>query len=649
MNYNCNAYLSIAKGRVFLFFTLLISLSALGQTRPIDSLLQKLSETKSDSSRVHILERLSYEYLYYKPDSALVYIDEALELSKKNEYQLGLAKTYNRKGTYYIVKSQYPQAIEEFQKALPYYKQIADSTGISESLGNLGVLDFYLRDYDEALYNFQEAIKYLDTVAQFETYTKYLSNLSGVYREKKQLDSALYYARRSLSYSEKLDDKRLLSVSYFNLGTAYYFLKDYDKAISNLDEAIKLDRIPVQFSILAKSYKSLSYTILGNKNKAAAELEGLEQKALAINDQYVTLRFYEAKQKLLETEGRIAEALEYAQKYIKLNDEIHNREQINILQNIKVKYATEERIYENRLLNQEADLRNLQLQNQRYAIWAVAILVFLFLILFLILYQLYSYKSDANKKLKEKQEILNKNNRSLELINTQKDNLFSIVAHDVRSPISSILSSTQFLNSHFEEFTIEEIRHLAKGLEDQAETLNSLIQGVLVWAKSQMNGFDFHIQEVKVDELISGTLKAEETALKRKNLQIFQKIEKDRIIQTDYQVLQVIARNFLSNAIKFTPVGGSITFELLEKANFYHFRVTDTGRGMTSEEIKKVLVDQKRYSIKGTENEPGNGIGLILCQEIATKIGGRLEVESSPGEGSTFVYVFPKNYQPEKN
>ena len=648
MNFNCNAYHRIAKWKVFLFFPLVLSFFVSGQKRPIDSLFKKLSQTKSDSIRVHILERLGYEYLYYKPDSALVYIDEALELSKKNEYELGLAKAHNRKGTYYIVKSQYPQAIEEFQKALPFYKKIGDSTGISESLGNLGILDFYLRDYDEALENFQQAITYLDTVGQFETYTKYLANLSGVHREKKQLDSALYYARRSLDYSQKLNDKRLLSVSYFNLGTANYFLKDYIRAIDNLDKAIELDRIPVQFSILAKSYKSLSHTILGNKQLAAAALEGLEEQALPINDQYVTLRLYEAKQKYLESEGRIAEAFEYAQKYIKLNDEIHNREQITIFQNIKVKYATEERILENRLLHQEANLQSLQLQNQRYAIWAVAILVFLLLIMFLVLYHMYSYKSEANKMLKEKQEILNKNNRSLELINTQKDNLFSIVAHDVRSPISSILSSTQFLNSHFEEFTIEEIRHLAKGLEDQAETLNSLIQGVLVWAKSQMNGFDFHIQEVKVGELISGTLKAEETALKRKKLQIFEKIEKDKIIQTDYQVLQVIARNFLSNAIKFTQVGGSITFELIEKANFHHFRVTDTGRGMTSAEIKKVLIDQKRFSIKGTEDEPGNGIGLILCQEIAVKIGGRIEIESTPGVGSTFVFVFPKPAQAGK-
>ena len=632
------------KKRVYLFLLFFIALQLQGQVHPIDSLKSELGRTKVDSLRVHLLEKLSYEYLYYKPDSALVYLDEALELALKNNYEYGLAKVYNRKGTYFVVRSQYPEAIQEFQKALPYYKKIGDSTGISESLGNLGVLDFYLRDYDEALQNFQTAITYLDTVSQVETYGKYLSNLSGVFREKKMFDSALSYARRSIAYSDQIDDKRLLSVAYFNLGTAYYFLEDYEKAIAGLDTALNIDRIPVQFKILAKSYKCLSYLAFEDIDRASTQLENLEEQALKINDQYVILVLYEAKQKLLEAQGRIREALLYAEKYIKLNNEIHNREQTNILQNIKVKYETEERAFENLLLHQEANLNALQIQNQRYVIWAIAVMIFLFLIMFLILYRMYSYKSDANKMLKEKQEILNKNNKSLELINSQKDNLFSIVAHDVRSPISSILSSTQFLNSHFSEFSTDEIRQLAKELEDQAETLNSLIQGVLVWAKSQMNGFNFHIQEIKLGELISGTLKAEETAIKRKNLQIIQNIGKDQVIQTDYQVLQVIARNFLSNAVKFTPVGGRITFRLIEKANNYHFQVTDTGRGMTPEEIKNVLVDQKRYSIKGTENETGNGIGLILCHEIATKIGGRLEVKSSLGEGSTFSFIFPKNH-----
>jgi len=631
-----------------LFFTLILSLSVRGQTRPIDSLKQKLVQAKSDSSKVHLLERLGYEYLYYKPDSALVYIDQAIEISTKSAYELGLAKAYNRKGTYYIVKSKYPKAIEEFQKALPYYKKEGDSTGISESLGNIGVLDFYLRDYDEALGNFKEAIAYLDTVAKVETYTKYLANLSGVFREKNALDSALYYADRALNYSEKLNDKRLLSVSYFNLGTAYYFLEDYTKAIYYLDEAINLDRIPVQFSILAKTYRSLSYTVLGRTKDAEYELEGLEEKALAIKDQYVILRFYEAKQKVLEAQGRIAEALKYAQLYIALNDEIHNREQTNILQNIKVKYETEERIYENKLLQQEANLQSLQLQNQRYAIWAVAILIFLLLILFLILFQMYSYKSRANKMLKEKQQVLNRNNRSLELINTQKDNLFSIVAHDVRSPIASILSSTQFLNSHFEEFDTEEFKHLLRQLEDQAETLNNLILGVLVWAKSQMNGYNFHIQETKFADFLIDTLKVEEEAIKRKNLQIISEIPKEQIIKTDYQVLQVIVRNFLSNAVKFTPLGGKISISLEENNEFYHIGVTDTGRGMSPEEIKKVLIDQNRYSIKGTENEPGNGIGLILCQEIAEKIGGHIQVESTPGLGSTFIFIFPKYIHTDK-
>ncbi len=613
------------------------------QTKAIDSLKKSFQNASNDSLRVDLLEKIGYEYLYFKPDSALYYIDKSYDLSQEINYKLGTAKAYNRKGTYYVVHSKYTQAIEEFQKAIQLYRDLNNELGLSESYGNLGVLDFYLRDYDSALENFSKAIVYLDTLNQEHTYTKYITNLSGVHREKKNLDSALYYAQKSLDNSLGLNDQRLLAVAYFNLGTAQYYLKNYELAVESLEESLARETIPLQFRILARSYKSLSHTELKELTAAEKELNDLEVQALDTKDQYVILRFYEAKQELLDAQNRNGEALDYAKRYISLNNEIHNREQTNILQNIKIKYETEEQIYENRLLRNEADMQNMQLRNQRYAIWAVAILTFLLLILIIILYRMYNLKSEKNRILRENQEVLNKNNRSLELINTQKDNLFSIVAHDVRSPIASILNSTAFLNSNFTSFSSEEIKYLLEQLHNQTHTLHNLIEGVLVWAKSQMNGFNFQPQEIQIDELVTEIIKTEELAIERKKLQILKNENLNQMVVSDKQVMQVIMRNFLTNAIKFTPAGGTIHFEFNSDNGQHRISVKDTGIGMSREDIRKVMEDPQRYSIKGTEDEPGNGIGLILCKEIALKTGGRIEVNSTPGAGSSFTYVFPQS------
>ena len=619
--------------------------SVLAQTKNIDSLKIQLQQTQDDSLRVSLLEKISYEFLYFKPDSSRFYIDQSLKLATKNNYDRGIALAHNRKGTYYVITSKYKQAIEEFMKALPYYKKLQDTVGLSETYGNLGGLDFYLKDYDSSLKNFHRAIVYTDTTAHLNTYAKFIANLSGVYREKKMIDSAFYYAKHAVMLSRKANDNRLLSVSYFNLGTARYFLKDYQEAINNLEHSIRLEGIPVQFKILAKSYKALSYLALNSSANASRELKGLEEEALLLNDQYVILRLYEAKQKLLEYKNNKEDALSYAKKYIALNNEIHNREQTDILQNIKEKFKSEERLYENQILHQEANMQALRIKNQRYAIWAVAVLTFLLLILVLILYQMYSYKSKTNQILKYKQAVLNKNNRSLEAINHQKDNLFSIISHDVRSPVAAILSSIQFLNENLERFSAEELEELLDELEKQTGTLYELIESVLLWAKSQMNGFNFHIEAVHVHEVLNQVLEAEKFMAERKRLSIISNIQEGFFVQTDQQVLQVILRNLFSNALKFTPTGGTITFDLKEDATHYLISVADTGIGMSPREMEKVMKGEERFTVKGTDNEPGNGIGLILCQEIARRVGGAIEVESKPGVGSTFTIILPKKLE----
>ena len=105
--------------------------------------------------------------------------------------------------------------------------------------------------------------------------------------------------------------------------------------------------------------------------------------------------------------------------------------------------------------------------------------------------------------------------------------------------------------------------------------------------------------------------------------------------------MRVLLRNLINNAVKFTPVNGTITFSTNYNKDNYHINITDTGIGISEDKIKKVLVDQERYTLKGTADEPGNGIGLILCQEIASKIGGHIEARSEMGKGSTFTLVIP--------
>ena len=130
------------------------------------------------------------------------------------------------------------------------------------------------------------------------------------------MDSALYYAKKAVDYIDEKSDSRVTAVTYFNMGTAQFFLEDYDEAIKSLSYAISRENIPVQFEILSRGYKAQSHIQQGDLNLAENELEGLEERALATKDQYVILANYEAQQKLFEAKNNDKEGLIYAKKYI---------------------------------------------------------------------------------------------------------------------------------------------------------------------------------------------------------------------------------------------------------------------------------------------------------------------------------------------
>lgn len=629
--------------RQFIFFGILcLPILSYNQTPKIDSLKQTLINAPNDSLRSDLNEQLAYCYLYFKPDSALAYIDKAYQIAEQNDYKKGIAKAISRKGTFYIVKSQYPEAIIELQKSLTLYKELNDKMGLSETYGNLGVLDFYLRDYDSAKENFYKAITYIDTVSQVENYTKYITNLSGIHRKEDNLDSAVFYGKKSLDNAKKYaSDNRIASVAFFNLGTAQFYLNEYENTLKNLDSALAIPSIPVQFEILSKSYKAKSFVELNNLDAAEKELNGLEERAIEIGDQFILLSYYESKQKLLEALGNASGALVYANRSLELNKEVHSREQTNILQNLKVKFENEERDLENELLRSDAEIQAMQIENQRYTIWVVAVFIFLLLLMILILYRMYNLKAKNNTILKEKQSVLNEFNRNLTTINSEKNKLFSIVAHDVKSPVAAILSSASILQTNLDSFTSEELKNLASELKSQSSNLHYLLENVLIWAKSQMDGFRFVAKEIKLKPFIQDLYENELVFIKRKNITITCDITTDVVLKTDPQVLQVILRNLLNNAIKFTSAGGEITFKSEKTNHFYYIHITDNGIGMAQDKMNKVLINRERYTVKGTANETGNGIGLILCQEIAKKAGGEITAKSSLGEGSTFTLILP--------
>lgn len=225
----------------------------------------------------------------------------------------------------------------------------------------------------------------------------------------------------------------------------------------------------------------------------------------------------------------------------------------------------------------------------------------------------------------------------------EKDKFFSIISHDLRSPFLGFIGYSQIIAEKMNELPLSEIQTYAIKLQQSAKNLYELLENLLNWSLIQRNTIKFEPEPIQIDELIKSVVKIMEIPASKKELEIIVTIEKPLAVYADKQMLNTIARNLLSNSIKFTNRRGRIEIKTTESEhNFLKLCFQDTGVGMSKELINNLFRLDIKTSTTGTEGEPSTGLGLILCKEYIEKIGGKLEISSEPGKGSCFCFTVPK-------
>jgi two-component system, sensor histidine kinase and response regulator len=248
---------------------------------------------------------------------------------------------------------------------------------------------------------------------------------------------------------------------------------------------------------------------------------------------------------------------------------------------------------------------------------------------------------DITEQKMSEEEIKFKN-ELLQELNAEKDKFFSIIAHDLKGPLSSFVAATQMIIEGKQTMSIEEIVELAGIMKTEASSIYNLLENLLEWSRfkrglMQYNPVDFLLRE-KISSGIE--LLKEPARLKGINIEI--------IVPTDYEIIgdinmfDTIIRNLVSNALKFTNSGGKIIITASCKDNgFYEIEVRDSGIGIPPEIQRKLFCLSEKINRTGTAGEPSSGLGLLLCKEFIDKHEGRIRVESETGKGSRFIFTMP--------
>ena len=242
-------------------------------------------------------------------------------------------------------------------------------------------------------------------------------------------------------------------------------------------------------------------------------------------------------------------------------------------------------------------------------------------------------------KIKENASLLEKQTQELTELNALKNKLFSIISHDLKAPMYAMRNF--FGEVQQNNIPVRELKKMIPGVVNDLTYTTSLMDNLLQWSKSQMQSHAVYPQKVDVGNLIAETIQLLNRQSATKKIIIEADAAEGVFGFMDKDMLSLVLRNLISNAIKFTPEKGEIKIGVHENCTIVEVYVQDSGTGISPEALKKINGNDF-YSTKGTANESGTGLGLKLCKEFMARNGGQLYIESKPGKGSTFSFSLPK-------
>jgi len=252
-----------------------------------------------------------------------------------------------------------------------------------------------------------------------------------------------------------------------------------------------------------------------------------------------------------------------------------------------------------------------------------------------------NYEAKLRKYIEELGQVnkkLIKSEEELKELNAAKDKFFSIVAHDLRSPFTSLIGYSEFLRDDFEELSDEEIKLFANNIHESAHVVFNLLENLLQWSRVQTGRIKIEPEVFDFSLLANSAINLLKNNAEKKSIDLINSIAPRTLVYADQQTISSVVQNLLSNAIKFTPRDGKIEIGCdINKTNVEIF-VADTGVGIKDDDKEKLFRIDTHLTTPGTEKEEGSGLGLILCKELVEKNHGKIWVESKLGKGSTFFF-----------
>lgn len=602
---------------------------------------------------VYIKKLLDTAFVYERSDYAksLNAAKEALTLSEKVKYNMGISAAHRQIGLIHYNKGEFEKAINEYVAAL----KISDKNNLvmeqARAHLHIGLVYLEMMHFDNAMKSFLKGKAICEKYNIERGLVQFLMNIGIVHDQTKNYDSALYYFNSTRDFYIKSENYSGLASVENNIANIFKRKKEFAKARPHYIAALNHSKqiqdmyMPINYANIAEIDAEMSY-----HKSAVIYIDSAINSAKTFNSDKLIFYCLLKKQLIYEKQGNYKASNECFKDILAFKDSMLNKDIEAAIIETQTKYETEKKEAENKLLKQQNELQDLKIEANKKQTLFLFIGLGLSVLMLLVAFYAYRIKIKTNKLLAEQNEQINKQNTTLKTLNFQlieseeaiqksdaaKDKLLSVISHDISNPVKALANYTGGLIAATETLSKEEMIKALNSVNSTIVPLQSMLNNLLNWSHVQKSGLRAVIQPINLYDLIQECVFIYKNTVADKNISFGVFVPKGTTIEADKEMMLIIIRNLINNAVKFSPRNSVVTISFSNNT----LGICDKGLGMEQALITKILSGENTQSNYGTENEKGVGMGLQLVAECVKAQNLSWNIKSEINKGTCFEIKF---------
>ncbi|MGL1887350.1 MAG: ATP-binding protein [Reichenbachiella sp.] len=592
------------------------------------------SDTSQYASNQRLLYLLSFNCT--QPERRNYYANLLLQSNPQTQKNLWFHHAYLMKSYASRMTGDYEQGIEYGYEAISLAQKINHNTGIASGQIAIGDIFSVMNNHANAVQYYNQGITHFRVSGDSTELAMSLLNTGDQYLNHNQYDSALIYLEEALLIFEVLESQSGIAYALGNLGMAQSKLNLFVDAKQNLTHSIKILKNLQDFYPIVTYQLSLAELFIQKNQLEKAKSNTLQalniSKELGLKEQ--TRDAYLLLSKIYEEQDSVNLAYTNLKNY---NDLMNLLNSDGIIQNIANKRTDFEVGKRQKIVN---FLNEQSSTNMAYII-VMGLMLFMLCIISIILYKTFREKVKSLDKSRVQEQAISEQKESLDQMNKLKDQFFSVISHDLRTPLGNLTNIADLIDYHLKDQSYKELPEINNLLRETNYDVSFLLENLLNWAVTQQNNIPIRFERTSTKTICNPSLKVLRWAAARKNIEMTKDLNEDIWMNVDEDTLATAIRNLISNAIKFTPKNGKVDVHAFQRNGEAIISIKDNGIGIPPDKMETLFTftgERKRW---GTAGEKGVGLGLNLVKEFVDKNKGRIEVISKEDTGSEFIVYLP--------